>query len=223
MSYVIACSKIWDHDLIDRLKEQVKTNFYLVTDKNQLTIDFLNKVKAEKIFFPHWSHIIKPEVFNQFECIIFHMTDLPYGRGGSPLQNLIARGHKETKISALLCTKEIDAGLIYLKEPLSLDGTAQEIFKRATKKIEKMIVDIITLNPKRTAQVGEVVLFERRKAEESNLKPLNDLEKIYDYIRMLDADGYPNAFIENNGVYYEFSSVKWKGNELEAKVRIIKK
>ena len=29
------------------------------------------------------------------------MTDLPYGRGGSPLQNLIIRGFESTKISAI--------------------------------------------------------------------------------------------------------------------------
>ena len=47
------------------------------------------------------------------------MTDLPYGRGGSPLQNLIVRGHKHTMISAIKCVKELDAGPIYLKKPLT--------------------------------------------------------------------------------------------------------
>ena len=44
------------------------------------------------------------------------MTDLPYGRGGSPLQNLIINGHKETMMSALRCVQELDAGPIYLKK-----------------------------------------------------------------------------------------------------------
>lgn len=223
MSYVIACSKIWDSHLIDKLKKQINADFHLVTDKEQLTVEFLEDVKAEKIFFPHWSYMIKPEIFNQFECIIFHITDLPYGRGGSPLQNLIVRGCKETKISALLCSKDVDAGAIFKKEPLSLKGNAQEIFERASGKIEKMIVEIIKTNPRAVEQVGEVVSFVRRKPEESDLLPLSDLGKIYDYIRMLDAEGYPHAFIENNGIQYTFHAVKWNGNELEAKVRIIKK
>ena len=46
------------------------------------------------------------------------MTDLPYGRGGSPLQNLIARGFLETKISAILVEKQLDAGPVYLKMEL---------------------------------------------------------------------------------------------------------
>jgi len=36
--------------------------------------------------------IILKEIFENYEIILFHMTDLPYGRGGSPLQNLIVRG-----------------------------------------------------------------------------------------------------------------------------------
>ncbi len=37
-----------------------------------------------------------------------HMTDVPYGRGGSPLQNLIARGHTSTKLTAMRMTAEVD-------------------------------------------------------------------------------------------------------------------
>ena len=40
---------------------------------------------------------------------------------------------------------------------------------------------------------------------------------------MLDAEGYPNAFIESNEIRYEFYSAKWNGNELQTKVRIVKK
>ena len=81
---------------------------------------------------PHWSYIIPKDIFNLFNCVVFHMTDLPFGRGGSPLQNLIIRGYEKTKISALKVTNGIDSGPIYLKKPLSLDGTAYEIMIRAS-------------------------------------------------------------------------------------------
>ena len=47
---------------------------------------------------------------------------------------------------------------------------------------------------------------------------------MYDYIRMLDADGYPKAFIENEYFKFEFSkaSLKTKG-EIQGHIRIIKK
>ena len=67
------------------------------------------------------------------------MTDLPYGRGGSPLQNLIIRGGKTTKLFAFRMTEEFDARPNYLKRNLSLEGTAREIFIRANYLSAKMI------------------------------------------------------------------------------------
>ncbi len=72
------------------------------------------------------------------------MTDLPFGRGGSPLQNLIERGIENTKISAIKVDDGIDTGDIYFKESLNLNGTADEIFIRASQIIfNKMIPKII--------------------------------------------------------------------------------
>ncbi len=74
------------------------------------------------------------------------MTDLPFGRGGSPLQNLIVRGHKQTKISAIKVVEAMDAGDVYLKEELDLYGTADEIFMRASKIVfKKMIPQILKI------------------------------------------------------------------------------
>ena len=58
------------------------------------------------------------------------MTDLPYGRGGSPLQNLIIRGHRDTQLTALKCEENVDEGPVYAKTPLSLSGSAEEILAR---------------------------------------------------------------------------------------------
>ena len=59
------------------------------------------------------------------------MTDVPYGRGGSPLQNLILAGHTETKLTALRMVNEMDGGPVYVKMPLKLEGAAQEIYIKA--------------------------------------------------------------------------------------------
>ena len=150
------------------------------------------------------------------------MTDLPYGRGGSPLQNLIIRGHKDTMITAIRCMKGLDAGPIYIKKPLSLEGSAKEIFERANKTIEKMIISIVETNIKPKPQVGKVTKFERRKPAQSNWSKAKSLDEVYNYIRMLDAEGYPPAFIDTENFKLEFSSATKSSNSISAKV-IIKK
>ena len=151
------------------------------------------------------------------------MTDLPFGRGGSPLQNLIVRGISETKISALRCVKEVDAGPIYMKRPLSLQGTAQDIYVRASAIIEDMIVSIIEKKPDPQDQTGEVVLFKRRKERDGSLSQLKTLEQVYDHIRMLDAEGYPNAFIETDKLHFEFKNASIKSDYILADVMIMRK
>ena len=152
------------------------------------------------------------------------MTDLPYGRGGSPLQNLILLGHKNTKISALQVESGIDTGDVYLKKDLSLNGTAQDIFERANEVISDMIVEIVKTKPVPIKQEGNPTLFKRRKPLMSNMNDVESLDEVYDFIRMLDADGYPPAFLETSNCKFEFSKVsKQNDNTLEAYVRIIKK
>ncbi len=193
--------------------------YILIQEKHELTQELLESAKPKYVFFPHWSHIIPKSIYNNYECVVFHMTDLPYGRGGSPLQNLIVKGHKETKISAIKVVKDLDAGSIYTKYPLSLEGTAQEIYTRASAIIfERLIPMIVNENPKPVEQIGEVVSFKRRKPEDGNLEKCENINQIYDYIRMLDAEGYPNAFLNFNDYILTFKKAHLENGELRAEV-----
>ena len=110
-----------------------------------------------------------------------------------------------------------------MKKPLSLYGSAEEIYMRASGIIESMIEEIIQDDPEPQKQTGNPVEFKRRKAKESDISGLDDLDTIYDYIRMLDAEGYPKAFISVGGFKYEFSRVQQKADgSIVADVRISK-
>lgn len=196
------------------------SKFHLITKKEDLTFEKLKILNPDKVFFPHWSYIIPREIFGQFECVIFHMTDLPYGRGGSPLQNLIVAGHIHTQISALKCEEEVDAGPVYLKKPLSLEGSAREIFSRTSQIVLEMIKEIISLDPKPVPQIGEVVNFQRRTPAQSLIPENGSLNEFYDYIRMLDAEGYPHAFLNYGNFRIEFTDSKLSDGAIEASVRI---
>lgn len=214
---IIACS----NNLYDKTNLFTKKDFVFIKDKKDLSPESLQKIQPKYVFFPHWSYIIPAKIYENFNCIIFHITDLPFGRGGSPLQNLIVRGIKQTKISAIKCAKELDSGDIYLKKDFDISfGSAQEIYQRAGDIIAKMIDEIVANNPAPKPQSGKIVTFKRRIPAQSNIKDLTTLPKIYDYIRMLDADGYPKAFLENNGLKFEFTNAKFADNKIIANVKI---
>jgi methionyl-tRNA formyltransferase len=83
-----------------------------------------------------------------------------------------------------------------------------------------MIIEILNTKPVPVEQTGEVVLFKRRKPEESHLENAKSINKAFDMIRMLDAKGYPHAFIETSNLKFEFKQVKQIDGQLEAKVII---
>ncbi|EPY2289526.1 formyltransferase family protein [Clostridium sporogenes] len=224
MKIIIATIKSWNVKNADkfRIDNYYEHDVFIITNKDDLTYEKVSRINPEYIFLPHWSWIIPKKIYETFNCIVFHMTDLPFGRGGSLLQNLIERGIENTKISAIKVDDGIDTGDIYFKESLNLNGTADEIFIRASEIIfKKMIPRIISEKIIPETQKGEIVQFKRRNPLESEIFSNFHLEKIYDYIRMLDAEGYPGAFIKFGKYKLEFSRASLKNNKIIADVEII--
>lgn len=219
-NYVVVGSKSWNRRIFDDVISEYPGQWHFINSREQLVSDRLRSLAPRYIFFLHWSWKVPEEIVKTYECVCFHMTDVPYGRGGSPLQNLIVRGHQSTKLSALRMTDEIDAGPVYLKEELNLAGSAEEIYLRANYLAAKMIDTIIRERPKPAAQTGEVVAFARRKPDQSEIQDAASLLTLYDFIRMLDAEGYPRAFITHRGFRYEFSGAQLEDGRVTANVII---
>ncbi|MGI5870070.1 MAG: methionyl-tRNA formyltransferase [Kiritimatiellia bacterium] len=219
--YVVATIRPWNiacfHSTISRLPGV----WHLIQKPTDLNLATLTEIKPRYIFFPHWSDKVPVEIVSKYECVCFHETDVPYGRGGSPLQNLIVRGHKETMVTALRMVNEFDAGPIYAKHPLSLLGLAEEIYIRTAEIVSKMIADIVTNEPTPKPQIGDPTVFNRRKPEDSRV-PMNltSLESLFDYLRMLDAAEYPQAFLDYGRFRLTFTRPAFRTEKVEATVTI---
>ncbi len=207
MQILIATIKQWNIDNAAKLKkEHCEWNVDIITEKEKLTDELLAAITPDYIFFPHWSWTIPSSIYEKYDCIVFHMTDLPFGRGGSPLQNLLVRGIYETKISAIKVSAGMDTGDVYLKKPLNIStGSAEDILSKASNVIfHDMIPVIIDEKPSIHPQEGDVVDFKRRTPEMSEIPEGLNQRQLYDYIRMLDGEGYPTAFRRYDGgkIYY---------------------
>ena len=78
-----------------------------------------------------------------------------------------------------------------------------------------MVEEIVAKEPEPVPQHGEPSHFKRRKPEQSVLPRTDNLRDLYDHIRMLDAEGYPRAFLENSGFRLEFSHARMLDDALE--------
>ena len=110
---------------------------------------------------------------------------------------------------------------MYIKEKISLLGSAEEIFINISNIIfHKMIPQIIEKEIILTPQIGEIVTFNRRKPEQS-VMPMNaNLDALYDHIRMLDAEEYPKAYIEYGNFKIIISNAVRRVDSIEGIVEI---
>lgn len=218
VSFVVAGCKPWNRRVFD--DELAGAGWHLVSEPSQLTLENLDRWSPRYVFFLHWSWRVPSEILDKYECVCFHMTDVPYGRGGSPLQNLIVRGHRTTKLTALRMVADFDAGPVYLKEDLSLEGRAEEIYERASRQAVGMMRRIVAEAIDPVPQDGTPTVFRRRSPAESELHAGMSVEQVFDFIRMLDAETYPHAFLRWGGLRFEFTDASRADSAVIAAVRI---
>lgn len=131
------------------------------------------------VAFLHWSQRV-PEWFTDSRiCINFHCTDLPFGRGGHPIENMILRGVHSTCMTAHRMTGGLDDGNIIAKRP-GIDissGSRMEILDRFVAPVSDIFVDILgDLDLTGQPQVGVPVEF--RRLTQHELKQLWSLRSV---------------------------------------------
>ncbi len=219
-TYLVAGCKPWNRKVFEDVISRYSGEWRFIGTREELTVEHLETVQPRYVFFIHWSWIVPAEIFERYECVVFHMSDVPFGRGGSPLQNLIVRGHRKTKLTALRMVGDLDAGPVYSKEDLCLEGNAEEILIRATHLAAHMMKAIVAGSCRPKEQEGAVVAFRRRRPHESEIPSLESIGALHDHIRMLDAHGYPRAFLTHRGFRYEFRRAAFYDGRIEADVII---
>lgn len=218
-NYVIASSKNWFNN---HIKSTAYNNLKIfeIQNKNDLNIKYLESINPRYIFFPHWNWRVDSEIYERYECVLFHTAPLPVGRGGSPIQNLIINGFTSSPVCAVKMTGILDGGPIYDSLNISLKGTIEEIFSRIAVCVEKLIISICTNNPQPIEQKGEPTLFKRLKIKDNELLPSYSLNELYDRIRMVDGLDYPRAFINYGAYRLEFTNARIINDQLQANALI---
>ena len=216
MKYIIISKKKWNKENYKNLNKSFK--FF-----TELKINRIKKISPRIIFFIHWSKKIPSKIFKNYLCIQFHSSNLPKFKGGSPIQNQILRNIKKTKITAFKVTDKIDSGDICLKKNLNLSDSAHLIYSR----MENICISMIkSLTRKKKIkfykQKGISTYFRRRVDNDSDLSLIKSIsiKKIFDFIRMLDAPGYPKAFIKFKNFKVELYDAKLNSEHLNAKIKI---
>jgi methionyl-tRNA formyltransferase len=129
--------------------------------------------------------------------IVVHPSNLPKGKGWSPLAWQILEGKNDIPIALFEALKEVDAGDIYIQDVIHLDGTElnEEIKIKQGLKTVEMICEYVKNQNKGTNQSGESTFYSKRTVSDSELDIDKTIREQFNILRVVDNERYP-AFIK---------------------------
>ena len=197
----IACVgyRQWALNIYDRLAEELDDVILIFRKKEQHMEDMLSDFKPDLVLFYGWSWFIPDSIIQKYNCLMLHPSPLPRYRGGSPIQNQIIAGEKNSKISIFLMNSEMDAGDIVAQNDISLEGNLSDIFSQIEDTGLQLTLNILSSGLNTVPQNHSLATYCKRRSPEDREITMDELkeknaEYLFNKVRML-ADPYPNAFI----------------------------
>jgi methionyl-tRNA formyltransferase len=147
---------------------------------------------------------------------VIHESDLPEGRGWSPISWQVLEGKKRIPIVLFEATEELDAGAIYLKDHIELDGTEllAEIKQKQGEKTVELIFRLLERLPniKGEPQKGVPTYYPKRTRKNDALDPYKTIIENFNHLRIVDNEKYP-AWFEYQGQRYLIKIFKIETDE----------
>lgn len=151
--------------------------------------------------------ILSSEIASRYRnCLVIHGSNLPRGKGWSPIIWELLSGEKHFTISLIEASHPVDSGKIWHKVHFEIprdalfDEIQNAISSKTIELIDFAIYNLDSISPK--SQVGESTFFPRRTPDDSELDPSKPLEFLFDQIRASDPNRYP-AFFRLRGKKYK--------------------
>lgn len=138
-------------------------------------------------------------------CLVIHASDLPRGRGWSPLVWQILEGRNDIMVTLLEAADVVDSGAIWHQIELHFAGheLVEELnaalFDAELRLMDYALANLDSVRPR--PQSGEPGYYRKRTPEDSRLDPQRSLADQFDLLRVADARRYP-AFFDYRGRRY---------------------
>ena len=190
----------WIIPYVIKLKEEIikKFNFSV-----KLIYKHEDVIKGEVLCLLSCEKIFKNLNYNDYNLVI-HESDLPLGKGWSPLTWQVLEGKNEIPVTLFEAVESVDAGEIYAKEYLKLNGS--ELLPEIKDKQGKITIKLILLFLENfpmigKKQLGESTFYDRRKAEDSKLDINKSIADQFNLLRVCDNERYPAYFSYKGSEY----------------------
>lgn len=152
--------------------------------------------------------------------LVVHASDLPRGRGWSPLTWKIVEGMNTVPVVLFEAADKVDSGDIYLSE--TIEYTGFELIDELRHALAKVTIKLCLCFIKRypdiigeaKKQEGKATYYPRRTAQDSRLDPDRTIREQFNLMRVADNKRYP-CFFEIDGHLYVLSITKKSASSQE--------
>jgi len=137
--------------------------------------------------------------------LVVHESDLPEGKGWSPLTWQILEGSNAIPITLFEATEKVDAGHIYSQDIMMFEGheLIEELHEIQGIKTIDLCLRFIEQYPnvKGKEQEGSETFYPRRQPIDSKVDPNRTITELFNNFRVADNTRYP-VYFEHNGYRY---------------------
>lgn len=176
----------------------------------QNTCAFITEVdkikKGDMLFLLSCEKKISKEIrsLNKYNFVV-HESDLPQGKGFSPLSWQIIEGRNEIKITLFEAEEKFDSGNIFGQKNIQFTGTEllDELRHKQGMATIELVMELITMYPdiNGKSQFGQSSYYRRRTPTDSELNIDKSIKEQFDLLRTVDNKRYP-AFFVYQGIKY---------------------
>lgn len=184
----------WEIPYAKKLYEDIKDLHCATLVHNQKEI-----ISGDVAIFLSCEKIVKPDILerNKYNLVV-HASDLPQGKGFSPLTWQILEGKNDITLTLFNAVAAVDAGLIFNKAVVNFSGCEliEEMRDILGNKINELILEFLNKHPNiyGVEQVGQDSFYRRRFKEDSELDPAKSITEQFNLLRIVDNERYPAYF-----------------------------
>lgn len=164
---------------------------------------------ADFCFCLSFSQLLPSVILKKFKhTLVVHESDLPSGKGWSPLTWQILEGKNSIPVTLFEALDAVDSGPIYAQRVIDFEGhelvgELRDMQATATIEICQWFVDHYpeSLSEARE-QKGAEKFYPRRTPKDSELDPNKTIAEQFNLLRVVDNERYPAFFELNKKKFY---------------------
>ena len=198
---ILISKKSWATEKIGLIKK-ILSKF----NKNIVIIDNHKNLRKNydiNILFSYFKIIEKKYLNRSKKNIVIHASDLPYGRGMSPLTWQILKGKTKVIFSLIEANEKMDEGKVFYKKSVKIPKNVlfDEIKRIQLESSLNLILKFLNKYkstgkfPVNSPQKGRSYYFKIRTKADSRLNINKSLKSQFNHLRVCDPKNYPPYFV----------------------------